>query len=161
MFDTLGKYYIWAHDRYRTEFEKLSDEEFSQKDEMVGFSIRSMLEHVIMVTSYSIDGEDSMMEWTEKAMEAEKNELLSIWKELDLEFAEKIKDMDPAKKVTLVPITGEDDVELRQDEFFLIFSDHMTFHRGQFLSLMKHLGKPGISSDFYYYVLENRDEIQN
>ncbi len=161
MFDTLGEYYIWAHARYREAFAGLTVDEFEKKDELMGKSIRELLEHVLYITRYSFadDGstpmdEEKILEYAETMMEADKSELLKHWEELDHSLARQFKSIKRDEIMIMRPITGEDPIELTQEEYYLIFTDHMTFHRGQFLTALKHLGKPGISSDLYYFMLE-------
>ncbi len=167
MFDTLGEYYIWVHDRYRAASEELSVGEFESKDELMGKSIRGLLEHVLYVTRYSFgrDGsepmaEDDFLEYSEMIMETDKEELLKQWRELDLHMKKQLSGIELGKRMMMIPLTGEDPIELTQEEYYLIFTDHMTFHRGQFLTALKHLGKPGISSDLYYYMLEKNSKAR-
>ncbi len=154
MIEELGSYYIWAHDRYRKAMSDLSDEEFERVDEKVGKSVRQLVTHMIMITAYSYMDEDSVLELSERIVGSDKDSLLSLWKEVDLQMADALKSVNPTMTRVIQTPSGDEQAEVPENLYFLSFTDHNTFHRGQLLSMLKSLGRPGISSDFFYYLFE-------
>ncbi|MCY3413985.1 MAG: hypothetical protein INQ03_20245 [Candidatus Heimdallarchaeota archaeon] len=159
MFNTLGGYYIWAHDRYREVFKELNSEEFNSIDKKMGKSIRQLLEHLMFVTKFAlVEKEEDLLEYAEEWMELMDHELIDQWRLLDLEVHDALKNIDPMKKIKFQPLGSSESLIITESEYYLMFTDHMTFHRGQFLTALKHLDKPGISSDLYYYILEREHQ---
>ena len=154
MIEELGSYYIWAHDRYRKVMSDLSDEEFERVDQKVGKSVRQLVTHMILITAYSYMDEDSVVELSERVAGSDKDSLLLLWKEVDLQMADTLKSVSTERTRVIQTPTGDKQAEVPEDLYFLSFTDHNTFHRGQLLSMLKSLGRPGVSSDLFYYCFE-------
>ena len=55
-------------------------------------------------------------------------------------------------------ISKDEKITVNALENLLMYTDHSTFHRGQLLSAIKYLGKKGISSDYYYYLVDKNSK---
>jgi uncharacterized damage-inducible protein DinB len=155
MLKDLGNYYVWANNKFREVINNLTQEEFIQVDEKIGRSIKELLLHVIPMYEvvFCDNPLDVYMKTHEELMTLSKDEFIKFWKKSDEKFANAVEKMveDPVffsiwhtdKKMTINAL-----------ENLLAYTDHSSYHRGQLMSILKYLGKEGINSDYYYYLVE-------
>ena len=133
----------------------LSEDEFNQVDEKVGRSMKELVLHQLMTNMMyytPIEQHKELKAIHEKMKELSKDEILKEWRESDLEMAEKIE--NASDEDVTIPISESKSITISSEKNTLFYTDHSTFHRGQMLSSLKHLGRDGISSDYFYYVVE-------
>lgn len=154
----LGQYLIWAHDRFRKVIAELTPEEFNKIDK-VDRSVKELLIHMISMTD-SCYAENQIPVYTkvnEDLSKKSKNEILEYWKKSDEDFAKAVEE-NYTEEFGIMPVGPDDSVKVTALEKLIVYTDHGTFHRGQLLSALKHLGKKGISSDYFYYLCEKHNK---
>ncbi len=152
MIKDLGYYYVWANNKYREAITQLTDEEFNQVDEKVARSIKELVIHIITTNEMYHKPVDDIRKLGEELKNKSKDEIIKLWKKSDDDFAHVVKNMK--EEPVTFSISKDEKITITAVENLLMYSDHSTFHRGQLLSAIKYLGKKGISSDYYYYIVE-------
>ena len=163
MITDLGNYYIWAHDKFRETIANLTDEEFNQVDDKVGRSVRDLVVHMIASIEECYTEAENQYEVYLKIPEElktkSKDDILEFWKTSDENFAKAVE-KNANQEFGIMPVGPAKRITVNGLVKLLCWTDHSTFHRGQLLSAIKHLGKKGISSDYYFYILEkNKKDI--
>ena len=150
---SLGDYYVWAEEKMLSAIEKLSDEEFIQKHEGLGRSVRELAEH-LYVTYASLDLPPTQETWTTLTEEAQvmgRGELLEHWIASTKKFAEDI--VTDSRTEMELPVSKEKKLKVDIDNYYLLYTDHQTYHRAQMNSLIKILGKEGVNTDYYSFII--------
>ncbi|MHA2251913.1 MAG: DinB family protein [Candidatus Kariarchaeaceae archaeon] len=153
--ESLGNYYVWAEEEVRKVVKSLSDEEFSQKHEKIGRSVRDLIEH-LWVSYESYFHPPTMDTWKKLAEEAtnmSRSDLTEKWKEGCGKFAKGILEYD--KGEVTFPIDKEKSLKLNKEDYFLLYTDHQTYHRGQLMTILKMLGKEGVNTDYFTFAMSN------
>lgn len=152
MMKDLGYYYVWANDKYREAITLLSEEEFILAEEKIARSIKDLVIHIITTNEMYYKPVDDVRQLAEDLQSYKKDEIIKFWKKSDYDFAHVVENM---KEEPVTFSIGKDEkITVDALENLLIYTDHSTFHRGQLLSAIKYLGNKGISSDYYYYIVE-------
>lgn len=149
----LGNYYIWAEEHLRQKIAELSNDELNQKPDGFGRSIRDLIEH-ISVTYESYFHEPLMETWTKLSEEAKnmsREELMNTWKSGTSKFAQAIIDYE--KPDFIFPVSKEKSLTLDKEDYFLLYTDHQTYHRGQIMTLLKYLGSEGVNTDYFTFMM--------
>lgn len=149
---SLGNYYVWAEEKMISAIGNLSDEEFANKHEGLGRSVRELAEH-LYVTYATLSEPPTLETWerlNKKAAEMSRNELLETWIASTKEFAKTMAE-DNRKEIEF-PLSKDKVVTLDTDNFYILYTDHQTYHRAQMNSLIKILGKEGVNTDYYSFI---------
>lgn len=159
MIRDLGDYYIWAHNKFREVIKNLTHEEFTQVEDKVGRSIKDLVIHMIVMTEscYSNKPMDAYVKLMEELKTKSKDDIIKFWKTSDENFADVVDKITEDPVIFLIWHTDEK-MTITAMENLLMFTDHSTYHRGQLMSALKYLGKEGISSDYYYYLVEKNSK---
>ena len=152
MIKDLGYYYVWANNKYREAITLLSEEEFNHVDEKIARSIKELVVHIITTNEMYYKPLDDVRQLSEELKNYTKDDIVKFWKKSDEDFARVVENMK--EEPVTFSISKDEKITVNAFENLLMYSDHSTFHRGQLLSAIKYLGKKGISSDYYYYIVE-------
>ena len=117
---SLGDYYVWAEEKMLSAIEKLSDEEFIQKHEGLGRSVRELAEH-LYVTYASLDLPPTQETWTTLTEEAQvmgRGELLEHWIASTKKFAEDI--VTDSRTEMELPVSKEKKLKVDIDNYYLL-----------------------------------------
>jgi len=150
---SLGEYYVWAENKMLSAIEELSDEEFVQKHQGLGRSVRELAEH-LYVTYASLDLPPTQETWTtltKRAQALNRGELLEHWITSTKKFAEIIA-ADSRTEMEF-SVSKEKKLKVDIDNYYLLYTDHQTYHRAQMNSLIKILGKDGVNTDYYSFII--------
>ncbi|MHA2090268.1 MAG: DinB family protein [Candidatus Kariarchaeaceae archaeon] len=153
--ELLGNYQIWAEKQVQDKIAELSDSEFTSKHDGIGRSIRELVEH-LWVTWESYFHPPTMETWkdlSEQAKNMDRSELINTWEEASEKFAKKMNGYE--KEEVEFPVSKEKILTLKSDDFFLLYTDHQTYHRGQLMTIIKYLGKEGVNTDYFTFVMVN------
>jgi uncharacterized damage-inducible protein DinB len=156
MINDLGHYYVWANNKFREALAKLSEDEFNLVDEKVGRSIKELAIHSITTNEMYYKPVDEVKKLDEELKTKSKDEILEFWSKSDEDFAKVVENMK--EEPVTFPISENEKITVNALENLLMYTDHSTFHRGQLLSAIKYLGQEGISSDYYYYLVERNSK---
>lgn len=150
---SLGEYYVWAEEKIVSAIEELTDDEFKEKHEGLGRSVRELAEH-LYVTYASLSMPPTQETWAKLTAQAEvmdKKTLLENWISSTKQFAQSIA--EDKRETIEFPVSAEKKLNLDIDNFYLLYTDHQTYHRAQMNSLIKILGKEGVNTDYYSFVV--------
>lgn len=150
---SLGNYYVWAEEKMITAIEELSDDEFTTKHEGLGRSVRELAEH-LFITYASLALPPTQETWktlTEQAQKMNKSELLENWISSTKKFAKALA--SETRKELEFPASEDKKINLDIDNFYLLYTDHQTYHRAQMNSLIKIHGKNGVNTDYYSFIV--------
>ncbi|MHA2030127.1 MAG: DinB family protein [Candidatus Kariarchaeaceae archaeon] len=150
---SLGNYYVWAEEKIMTALEELTDDEFTTRHEGLGKSARELVEH-LYVTYDSLSHPPTAETWKilgEKAGAMNRKELMSSWITSTKQFASNIASDE--RSTVEFPVGKDKSLTLDVANFYLLYTDHQTYHRGQLNSLIKIMGKDGVNTDYYSFVV--------
>ncbi len=154
----LADYYLWAEERVRKTVNELSDDEFTKQNEATKMSIRWLCEHIAIVYDWHFHSSDEAKykELEEKAKTFSRVKLMNYWTKSLNEFIEALKTNN--NDVFSFPISADKTITLDCIDYFLAFTDHATYHRAQIITHLKLLGKKGINTDFFSYIVDLKTE---
>lgn len=147
----LAHYYEWADSLFIDACRELSEEEFSRNFELIGRSIKELAVHMAVTYQFLIDPSQSYQDLLATVAAYSQQQLLDYWKSTVSQFSAATAKLDlPDYKF---PTSETETITVSKLDYVLAYTDHSTFHRGQLLTMYKLLGKPGINSDYYTYVV--------
>ena len=149
------QYHVWADDTVREIVRELDDEEFTREVGPPFGSIKNVCVHIVVALEYNlqvaeqvnIDGETLY----ETVDNLSKDELLKRWEKADQDL---VKAAQKARKcITFPNFVSGGTVDLEVEDFFFQYVMHTVYHRGQIMTLLKVLGKEGVTTDYIVYIL--------
>lgn len=154
LLENLVNYYEWAELRVQKLIRDLTDDEYKHIDEKIGRSIHSLIIHIAITYDWHFYSPDfnKYVELTNKAESFSREELLNYWSSSLKKFVTEVKTCK--NKFFELP-TGSGEVKkFKSFDYFLGYTDHATYHRGQLLTQLRLLGKEGINTDYFTYLSE-------
>ena len=146
----LGKYQIWANDKYREILSKISEEEW-QKDLGDPFkSIKSVCTHIVLAVERSLtiinQERDLKRDDVIPLWELSKNDLLEKWRQTDDEFNKLLETKTEGK------VAFEEFNFMNAEDFLFQYINHSSYHRGQLVFALRLLGKEATNTDYLFYL---------
>lgn len=147
-------YHVWADDKVRNVLRGFTDEEFTREIGPPFGSVKNVCVHIVVAIEYNmqfigtaaVEGEELY-----KAVGAlSKDDLLKRWEKIDnnlLKAAQKVKE-----PILFPNFVSGGEVLLEPEDFFLQYITHTVYHRGQLMSLIKSLGKEGVTTDYLLFL---------
>jgi uncharacterized damage-inducible protein DinB len=157
----LSSFYTWAEDRIIDLLTVLPQKHFEQKLKNTGVSLRDLTLHMIIQFEFFFYSSDksSMNEIHKNLLKKTQEELLIHWKEGRERFFAALKKEDPYKLIR-IPFYQKKTLSIKNEEYFFAYTDHHTYHRGQFITIFKSVtGKEAINTDFFTYLAEIQNNI--
>lgn len=146
----LLKYYEWADEQLYAAIEMIADEDFVKNHDQPR-SIGQLLEHYVNGYDYVWYDNNLLRERIDELARMSRTELMEAWMDSLRRFMEESKKFEG---VQTMQVSKDKSVELDRDNYLLMFTDHITYHRGQIVHAMKLLGYPGVNTDYYSVLLE-------
>ena len=153
----LANYNIWANNKMISWLNDITDVQYNQPIESSFGNIAGNALHVASAEKIWLERlhETPAPSWLANEFKGDKETLLTIWKQASENLKSYIENFDEKNlynKIKFKRLNG-DEYEL---PFYQIFShvlNHSTFHRGQFVTLLRQVGFSNISGtdllDFY------------
>ncbi|MBU7016640.1 MAG: DinB family protein [Theionarchaea archaeon] len=146
---------IWADSLIRDTLHNLPEEEFTQEIGPPFGSVKNLCVHIVLALEYNmksliekvpVNGE----ELYETIGSLSKDELLATWEDMDKKLKENAKQVH--QLICFPNFISGGDVLMEPGDFFLQYILHTTYHRGQLVSMLKLLGKEGVTTDYLFYM---------
>ncbi len=153
----LAKYNIWANNKMIAWLNDINDVQYKQSIESSFGSIVGLVLHVASAEKIWLERlhEDPAPLWLASDFKGDKETLVSIWKRASEDIKMYIENFDEKNlenKLKFKRLNGEEN-ELAFYQIFSHVLNHSTFHRGQFVTLLRQVGFSNISGtdllDFY------------
>ena len=151
----LCDYQIWADNLIRDMLHNLTEKEFTQEIGPPFGSVKNLCVHIVVALEYNIESFIEKVpvngkELYEALGNLSKDELLTTWEDMDKKLKEHAK---KANQLICFPnFVSGGDVLMEPGDFFLQYILHTTYHRGQLVSMLKLLGKEGVTTDYLFYM---------
>ena len=153
--EKLCTYQIWADIQIRDILKGLTEEEFTCEIGPPFKSIRNLCVHIVIAMEYNIKSfiekiDVNAEKLYENLGKLSRDELLTKWEETEKKLLETVQ---KAREPILFPnfLTGEE-VVMDSADFFMQYILHTVYHRGQLVSMLKILGKEGVTTDYLFYL---------
>lgn len=153
----LAKYNIWANNKMITWLNDINDVQYKQSIESSFGSIVGLVLHVTSAEKIWLERlhEDPVPVWLASEFKGDKETLINIWQRASDDIKKYIENFDEKNlenKLKFKRLNGEEN-ELAFYQIFSHVLNHSTFHRGQFVTLLRQAGFSNISGtdllDFY------------
>ncbi len=144
-------YHLWGDEKVISSLREVSDEDFTKISNDVR-SLRELVEHHITGYDYLIVPSDKLEDRIKSLTGFSREKLLKEWENSRIEF--KKKALSLSEKVDL-PISKEKTLTMDRENYILLYTDHLTYHRAQLTQTIKMRGHKGPNTDYYSYVAEN------
>ena len=146
----LGKYQIWANDKYREILSNISEEDWEKALEDPIKSIQEICSHIVLAVERCLtlinQERDLIEEDVLPIFELSKDALLEKWKRNDYELNKLLKTKTEGK----VPVGKFDFIDT--EDFLFQYINHSTYHRGQLVFALRLLGKDATNTDYLFYL---------
>lgn len=146
----LVEFYKWTDTKLQDVIETISDSDFTFKNGGHR-SLRELIEHYTVSYQYlSFSGD-----YAERIIELAditRNELLHQWQEARGKFADILPTLD--QQTYYVKMANDEQNEVDRDDYVLLHTDHLTYHRGQISSKIRELGYVPPNTDYWSYLTE-------
>lgn len=145
-----AEFYVWAENRLIPLVDSLTDEEYARELSGPKRSIKNLLVHWVATYMYYFDIKTPFSEFMTELNDFSPKQLTTRWQELLTRFS---SDMKADERSTIDFPLGPDKVLTAAiEDYYLAFTDHSTYHRGQLMSFLKTIGKEGINTDYFTYL---------
>ena len=159
--EKLCTYQIWADTQVRDILKGLTEEEFTCEIGPPFKSIKNLCVHIVIAMEYNIKScvekiEVNAEELFESLEKLSRDELLAKWEETEKKLLETVQKVREPIEFPNFLTGGE--IVLDPADFFMQYIIHTVYHRGQLISMLKILGKEGVTTDYLFYLfhLEGR-----
>lgn len=153
--EKLCTYQVWADTQVRDILKGLTEEEFTREIGPPFKSIKNLCVHIVIAMEYNIKSfvekiDVNAEELYENLGKLSRDELLTKWEETEKKLLENVQ---KAREPIQFPnfLTGEE-VVMDSADFFMQYIIHTVYHRGQLMSMLKILGKEGVTTDYLFYL---------
>jgi uncharacterized damage-inducible protein DinB len=156
MIENLGTYYEWADSRVIVLLENVDEELFVNKLKGTRRSLRDLVEHLIVYYEYFLYRKTrvSFKKLQEKLKTMEKQKLLDHWKNVMKEFAGAVDKFN--EEFVDIPLANGKTKKVSKGDYFLCYTDHATYHRGQLITTYKAMtGQKAVATDYYDFLIDN------
>jgi uncharacterized damage-inducible protein DinB len=153
----LANYNIWANNKMISWLNDINDVQYKQSIESSFGSIAGNALHVASAEKIWLDRlhENPAPTWLASEFKGDKETLFAIWKQASENIKLYIENFDENNlhnKIKFKRLNGEE-YELPFYQIFAHVLNHSTFHRGQFVTLLRQVGFSNVSGtdllDFY------------
>lgn len=152
--EKMCQYQVWADHKVRDVLRGFTDEEFTREIGPPFGSVKNVCVHIVVAIEYNIQFIEKVAvdgkELHQAVRALSKDELLNRWEKADndlLKAAQKVKE-----PIVFPNFVSGGKVMLEPEDFFLQYVTHTVYHRGQLMSLIKSLGKEGVTTDYLLYL---------
>jgi uncharacterized damage-inducible protein DinB len=156
-FLALAKYNIWANNKMISWLLDITESQFEQLIVSSFNNIRGNTLHIVSAEKIWLERVEGIKNssWFENEFNGNRNELLAIWQQISEKlklFIENFEESNIYKTIKFTRMNGEEN-ELPYYQILSHVLNHTTFHRGQFVILLRQVGYTNISGtdllDFY------------
>ncbi|OLS29019.1 MAG: hypothetical protein HeimC2_02140 [Candidatus Heimdallarchaeota archaeon LC_2] len=144
-------YHLWADEKVISSLTEISEKDFTKTSDDVR-SIRDLVEHHITGYDYLIISSDKLENRIQSLTELSRRDLLDNWENSRNEFKKKALGLDD---MVDLPISKDKSLTMDKDNYVLLYTDHLTYHRAQLTQTIKMRGYKGPNTDYYSFVAEN------
>ncbi len=153
----LAKYNIWANNKIISWLNDINEVQYKQSIESSFGSIVGLVLHIASAEKIWLERlhENPAPVWLASEFKGDKETLITIWKQASDNLKKYIENFDETNlqnKIKFKRLNGEEN-ELAFYQIFSHVLNHSTFHRGQFVTLLRQVGFSNISGtdllDFY------------
>jgi len=147
-------FFVWADEKIRSEVIKISDEKYTKIIDGTKRSIRDLVLHVIGMYDFFFAFQTGLSydQAIEAAGKLSRNELMDYWREITAKFSLAIKSNE--RTTFNLPVGPEKLASIDALDWFLLFTDHSSYHRGQLMTFLKISGSEGVASDYLKFTFE-------
>lgn len=143
-------YHLWGDEKVISSLKEVSDESFAKTSDDVR-SLRELVEHHITGYDYLIVPSDKLEDRIKSLTELSREKLIKEWENSRKEFKEKALSL--GENVDL-PISKDKTLTMDRDNYILLYTDHLTYHRAQLTQTIKMRGYKAPNTDYYSFVSE-------
>ena len=144
-------YHLWGDNKVISSLKEVSDDDFTKTSENIR-SLRDLVEHHITGYDYLIIPHDKLKARIESLSGLTRDELIKEWENGQKKFKEKALSLDESVDMA---VAKEKTVTMDRDNYVLLYTDHLTYHRAQLTQTIKIRGYKGPNTDYYSFVAEN------
>lgn len=145
-------FYIWADEKIRGEIEKIDYDNYNKVIDGTKRSIKDLVLHIIAMYDFFFAFQTGISydQAIKNAGELARSELMSYWENITLKFSNAIKTNE--KKIYKLPIGPGKLAEIEALDWFLLFTDHSSYHSGQLMTFLKISGSEGSATDYLKFI---------
>lgn len=162
--EKLCDYQVWANNIVRDILREFTEAEFTREIGPPFGSVKNLCMHIIIAIEYNIESfgkkVDLDAEELYKTLESlSKDELLAKWEEIDKKLRFHVNQKGE-ELIEFPNFVSGGEVLIEPADFYLQYVLHTVYHRGQLLSMIKMLGKEGITTDYLFYLFHLEEETK-
>ena len=146
-------FYVWADEKICSTVEKISNDDYNRIIDGTDRSIRDLILHVISMYDFFFAAQTGIPydQALENASKLSRSGLIDYWKDIITKFSNFIK--SNKKESYNLPVGPGKLASISALDWFLLFTDHSSYHRGQLITFLKISGNKGVATDYLKYII--------
>jgi len=146
----LGKYQIWANDKYREIISNISEEEWEKDLGEPVTNVKSICTHIVLAV-------ERCLTIMNQERDLEREDVIPLWELSKGDFLEKWRLSDYTLH-TLLETKAEGKVIFKEmsfmdaEDFLFQYINHSSYHRGQLVIALRLLEKEVTNTDYLFYL---------
>lgn len=155
----LGKYQIWANDKYREIISNISEEEWQKDLGKPITNVKSICTHIVLAV-------ERCLTIINQERDLEHKDINLFWELSKGDILEKWRLNDNAL-LTLLETKAEGKVSLKElsfmeaEDFLFQYINHSSYHRGQLVIALRLLEKEATNTDYLFYLYHLHDKLDS